>query len=376
MNKRIREIDFLRGLAVLLVVFFHYPSIPYLNKVGYIGVDLFFVLSGYLISSLLFKEYIKFGNVKSVHFLIRRGFKIYPLFYFFIALSIITKLCFHEAIKPLELFGELTFTRNFTGGFWAHTWTLCVEEHFYFFIAIAMLYIKRQNLYNVKKVNKAFLFIFIFSMAIELINAVAEGMAGTNYFLNDWARQVQTQYCFDSLLYGVFISYNLHFNKKQLEGIFRKHAQWLTSISILILLTIPGFRNSYFSPLKNALLYISFGNILLLFLTGLVSFSNIKNSAVKLIVNAFAKVGVYSYAVYLFHPFIRDYVIGKSAFLSQLKFSFLIYLILSIVSGVVFTKMIEFPMLALRERYFPARDKKLRQVPIVNHLGFRRRVVE
>ena len=52
---------------------------------GWVGVDLFFVLSGFLVSGLLFQEYQRHGKIRVGRFLIRRGFKIYPSFYVFIA---------------------------------------------------------------------------------------------------------------------------------------------------------------------------------------------------------------------------------------------------------------------------------------------------
>ncbi len=355
MNNRVREIDFLRGLAVLLVVFFHYPSISYLNKVGYMGVDLFFVLSGYLISGLLFKEYLKFGDVHSGRFLIRRGFKIYPLFYLFIGITIACRIHYHEGIHLRDLLGELTFTRNYIGGFWAHTWTLCVEEHFYFSIAFVMLYIKKDHLHNVKKANRLFLVLLIAGTLLEFMNAVLEKTVGENYFFNDWARRAQTQYCFDSLLYGVFISYNLLFNKERLEGYFKKHVRWLTVLSVLVITLASMNHNLYFLAFRNTLLYLAFGNILLLFLTGTVRFSNIRSRPVNWFTLLFSSVGVYSYSIYLFHPFIRDYVMHRHPDWDGSRFSFTIYLCLSILIGVIFTKIIEFPMLKIRDKFFPAR---------------------
>ena len=84
---RIISIDFLRGVAVLLVVFRHITLEPILLTVGWAGVDLFFVLSGFLVSNLLFQEYKQTQSVKPIRFLIRRGFKIYPLFYLIIILD-------------------------------------------------------------------------------------------------------------------------------------------------------------------------------------------------------------------------------------------------------------------------------------------------
>src|SRR5689334_20467843 len=81
-NDRLTELDFLHGIAVILVLFAHHYLTIYTATMGWIGVDLFFVLSGFLVSGLLFAEYQKFGNIDTKRFLIRRGFKIYPAFYF------------------------------------------------------------------------------------------------------------------------------------------------------------------------------------------------------------------------------------------------------------------------------------------------------
>ena len=81
MSNRLKEIDFLRGIAIILVIFRHKEISKLMQNMGWIGVDLFFVLSGFLVSGLLFKEYLKYGNINAKLFLIRRGFKIYPIFY-------------------------------------------------------------------------------------------------------------------------------------------------------------------------------------------------------------------------------------------------------------------------------------------------------
>src|SRR6187399_2228629 len=60
---RLRHLDFLRGLAVILVLFRHHAFINNTHNAGWIGVDLFFVLSGFLVSGLLFREYIMYKKV-------------------------------------------------------------------------------------------------------------------------------------------------------------------------------------------------------------------------------------------------------------------------------------------------------------------------
>ena len=85
-SQRNESLDVLRCVAVLLVVGYHMPYYTLWSRIGWIGVDLFFVLSGFLISGLLFQEYKDTGTLDIKRFLIRRGLKIYPSFYLLMVL--------------------------------------------------------------------------------------------------------------------------------------------------------------------------------------------------------------------------------------------------------------------------------------------------
>jgi len=141
--KRLREIDFLRGIAILLVFFRHKELFSSLTKMGWIGVDLFFVISGFLVSGLLFKEYKRFGSINVKLFLIRRGFKIYPIYY----LSYIFYLFFKlksETFSLKYVLADLFFIQNYVYGFgyaYVASWSLAIEEHFYLVLALLLGYI-------------------------------------------------------------------------------------------------------------------------------------------------------------------------------------------------------------------------------------------
>ena len=96
MNNRNPALDFLSFVAILLVLFRHLiingnglpARVAFVLKTGgWVGVDLFFVLSGFLVSGLIFKEYDTYGTFDPWRFLIRRGFKIYPTLYLFLGLT-------------------------------------------------------------------------------------------------------------------------------------------------------------------------------------------------------------------------------------------------------------------------------------------------
>jgi peptidoglycan/LPS O-acetylase OafA/YrhL len=108
------------------------------KRFGWTGVDLFFVLSGFLVSGLLFREYATTGAIRPGRFLIRRGLKIYPAFY---VLFVVTLVVRHELAIPTGVWatiGEAAFLQNYHYGLWGHTWSLAVEEHFYILLVVAL----------------------------------------------------------------------------------------------------------------------------------------------------------------------------------------------------------------------------------------------
>src|SRR5688572_30062087 len=117
---RLLSIDILRGLAIILVLFRHFGIVEVLGKIGWSGVDLFFVISGFLVSGLLFREFQSTGEIKPMRFLIRRGFKIYPPFYFFLAFTVAKAfLVFLSGIEGNKgfnlkaLLAEIFFVQNY-----------------------------------------------------------------------------------------------------------------------------------------------------------------------------------------------------------------------------------------------------------------------
>ena len=139
--KRYPGLDLLRAIAILWVLLFHGMTeglgspLPAAGQLGWMGVDLFFVLSGYLIGSQLLKSYAQ-GQVPAIGtFYLRRAFRILPAYWAVLAFYYLVP-DFREApgIQPAWQF--LTFTENFLidsqlNRAFSHAWSLCVEEHFY-----------------------------------------------------------------------------------------------------------------------------------------------------------------------------------------------------------------------------------------------------
>ena len=127
-SQRLVGLDLLRLVAVLLVLGAHFREVPSeggawfraWQRGGWIGVDLFFVLSGFLVSGLLFCEHQRTGRVEVGRFLVRRGWKIYPPFWLFIAFTLAIPFLFHQRppapVTASAVTAELLFYQNYVSG--------------------------------------------------------------------------------------------------------------------------------------------------------------------------------------------------------------------------------------------------------------------
>lgn len=132
------ELDGIRALCIIFTIFNHVPGRPvWIN--GTIGVDVFFALSGWLITALLIREQVTTGRISLGSFYIRRTFRILPLYFFMVGLYTALALAGAKAGGTTEwrhAFGYmLSMTMEYrplsAGNLFGHAWTLGIEEKFY-----------------------------------------------------------------------------------------------------------------------------------------------------------------------------------------------------------------------------------------------------
>jgi len=170
------EIDGLRAVAVVSVILYHAGFSFF--KGGFVGVDIFFVISGYLIASILYKE-ISTGNFSFLYFYERRIRRIFPAL-FFVSLICLFFAWFWLAAKEYKRFSESLATINVFSSnilFWSqdgyfspntalkpllHTWSLAVEEQFYIFFPFLLLW-KPVRKYYLSVLSLIFLLSFAWS---------------------------------------------------------------------------------------------------------------------------------------------------------------------------------------------------------------------
>ena len=178
-----KDIQGLRGLAVLLVVFYH-SNFDFF-KAGFIGVDIFFVISGYLIIKKILLQQLK-NEFSLKIFYLKRVSRILPALYFLLVinagLSFLIKHPIDNIFYAKSSITTLFFIPNFF--YWKninyfsskteimhliHTWSLGVEEQFYIFLPLFLVVIYRIFKSNLNIVLRIFIFLSLFSLAFYLL---------------------------------------------------------------------------------------------------------------------------------------------------------------------------------------------------------------
>jgi peptidoglycan/LPS O-acetylase OafA/YrhL len=337
--KRNQSLDVLRGVAIVLVLFCHYPIVRVMES-GWIGVDLFFVLSGFLISGLLFSELKSSGSVSIGRFLFRRGLKIYPPFYFLLAL---TALLFHT-LRPYWKI-EAVFLQSYIivpivgGSMWGHLWSLAVEEHFYLFLAaLIFLLIRYRRIEWIPAISAA---LIVLCFGLRIAYSLETGLAAMK----------ESHLRADALFAGVALGYLYHFDREKFENIFERRYLLLLALPLLL----PSLTMTVFWPATATLLSLTL-------LCNLIGFSLIVGWAVTRRlphVGWLSEIGKYSYSIYLWHLVVAMFWSSHAPTLLGL----IGFTVSAVAIGVAMACMVELPVLALRERFWPPTPQLTQAIP-------------
>jgi peptidoglycan/LPS O-acetylase OafA/YrhL len=368
------ELDVLRGVAVLLVILEHSciplaktgalePVAHFFYLFGWTGVDLFFVLSGFLVGGLLMKEIRDRHTLDVKRFLIRRCCKIWPAYFVYLAWFFL----FMTRIRSMERasFGQAFFQllpnfihlQNYLGSPRGHTWSLAVEEHFYLLLPLFLLWMSRQPRASYGKlIGTVTLSLMIACTALRL------WWAHGGYH---WPQNLTyTHLRLDSLFMGVFIAYWYYFHPAALCRLkLHRKTVFLLGLAMLSpMMMVHVVDSSWVGTYGFVLLYIGYGVIMLSVLPfgdepGPLSGTN------NPILTAIAFVGFFSYPIYLWHfdvnEILMQYMLSRG-FLVALPagarwlLATIVYGGLSIAIGTGVSLVLEKPVLTLRDRLFPS----------------------
>lgn len=220
-NSKYPGIDLLRAVAVSLVIMFHTIYNETLNtsifRIGWIGVDLFFVLSGFLVGGILFDMYKKNSyNLKT--FYKHRFLRIYPVYIFILFFTIAVNyqqnridLSINDIVMQFILNLSLLFTYfDFLFGFDINPyfnvgggWSLAIEWQFYLLFPLFFWLILKKYFHQPKKILMILFLIFLSGIFVRLI-------ATSNVMANDYnwyfAHVVRLHSRYDELMAGVFVA--------------------------------------------------------------------------------------------------------------------------------------------------------------------------
>jgi peptidoglycan/LPS O-acetylase OafA/YrhL len=343
----IPAIDGLRGFAIIGVLLFHL-GIPKCS-LGWTGVELFFVISGFLITRILLntcedRDYFK-------RFYVRRALRIFPIYYLVIIIyTVVAVSSSFGALRTLSLYYVYLQTipqlrSQFTiMAMLGHTWTLAIEEQFYFFWPLVIFLVKGRKLLVV--------ITMMFFVALGLRFAF---LRFPNPFLIDGWIGVQI----DTLAAGAIVAYTSRINNRQTMQRWLSVAFLVGMASLLILVSIVGtsafwtpkiWGRSWYGPLLISILACTF--------SGIVGLAAIGHRWTRwLEFRPLMRWGKISYGIYLFHPFVfllvdravrytghaQGHLASRGIMLAKLSLSYLV--------ASVSWKLIESPILQLKDRF-------------------------
>lgn len=336
MDKKIPSLDLLRTLAITLVLLLHSlefltglpTSIVHLFSYGWIGVDLFFILSGFLIGSQAFnsKEDESFPIIK---FLTKRFFRTLPLYYFVLLVYIFVKPMAGFTFNDTKL-KYLFFLQNFfSPKDFVQSWSLCIEEQFYILFPLIFFTLKLK-----KMPSYIWLLPGFFSVLVRLffykngIEANTPSVAAYNYNFIFFTH-------LDGISWGIFLA-----------STFDTWSKFKNKIGILIFgILLLAATLIYIGPLNlNSEIILSYQLLAIAFSCIMVGLFDLRIFPVS---NIIQKVATWSYGIYLWNNLVAR-VIFKALYTQSNLLKILVFILGTIAISAVTYYLIEKPTLKLR----------------------------
>jgi len=346
MNKKVfLGLDGLRFFSIFAVVWHHsvnYTQLMSFFGRGFLGVDLFFVISGFLIVTLLLRERDKKGTISLKNFYIRRGLRIVPLYYAFILVFFLYYSFFAKNSTLSSRFLQevpiyLLYLSNLFPVAMGVFWSLAAEQQFYFVWPILEKYVKKYILY----------IILMFIALNQYVNFKGQKLLEWLH-VSSYPDLHIVQITFTPIILGVALAHLLHHSR---SFNFIKHviaAKYSSLLFIVLLLFL-----CFFSPLDISGLPRFTIQLLMVFLVGSIVVNEENKLTPILTFSPVVRIGVISYGIYLFH--IQSIEIAKKLLkISNFSGSFLVFILgffISIMISEISYRFFETPFLKMKVKF-------------------------
>jgi len=341
-SSHLPALDGIRAVAVFIVIFNH-AGLP---CPGGLGVLVFFVLSGFLITWLLLKEFDRYSHVSLKHFYMRRSLRIFPAFYAYAAFAISIELLLKKThIVWTQVLCSLFYVNNYYQALYgdpnamlAHTWSLAVEEQFYLLWPATFLFLQRKGFDLAKSLAGAIAFVWTYRLVLVFVVH-----AQHRYIYQAFDTRA------DSLMSGCLLAILLHQGRcvRLFDWICRRQTRAIAVLSAIVISVVIQFR---FGPIYGDSLGLAINSVLVAaFIAQMIAW---RDAAVGHWLNWrwISYLGVLSYSLYLYqqiavHPAQR--IAAKLPGIVRLPTMVVVILFFALASYYV----VERPALHLKARF-------------------------
>lgn len=362
-SSRNHGLDTLRALAIVFVVLHHYilfvsgpDTFGWVGTVGWVGVDLFFALSGYLIGNQIFAGMRSRQAFSLPRFYARRLLRTLPAFYVVLALYALWPW-FRAGLELPPLWRFLTFTQNINlqpGTAFSHAWSLCIEEQFYMLLpacALLLASVRRSLRWSWAVVA----LVFVGGMLVRgyLWGEVTQGSGRGSV---DYYKYIYySSLCrFDELVAGVALALLKNYHPRRWRSLT---AHGNATLGVGIVLSALAFWLLLEYRFSLAMTVIGYPLLALAF-SLLILAALSRDSILRSVrVPGAERIALWSYATYLTHK--QVCILGaeplqRLGYEPESALAITLLLGLSLLSGWVIYRCVEQPFMAIRERYVPA----------------------
>jgi peptidoglycan/LPS O-acetylase OafA/YrhL len=367
LSHKFHGLDHLRAFAIIFVFFYHYgrlfPHPEWTNTIsdfGWSGVDLFFVLSGYLIASQLFQKISRQQKISLKEFFTKRFFRIIPAYIVVVTVYFLFPFT-HEREALAPFWKYLTFTQNIaldikTQGTFSHAWSLCIEEQFYLLLPLILVVLAYFKI--LKKGFWLLIALFVFGCIIRFYCYQHFVLPLDDASWLRWYKWIYypTWSRLDGLLVGVSIAALLQFKPNFCNRIL-KYGNKILLIAGLIFagayLMFSNQENLTTSVFGFTLTDIGYGIVVLAALSP-------KCFLYKYESKITAKIAALSYGIYLIHKIVIH--VTQNQFVKfeiddSSNVMFLICIAAVFITSLILNETIEKPFLKLRKKILSKKSK-------------------